>query len=154
MKRPIVAKSLIGSRSEKQTIRVETGQLKFFAKATDQRDPVYFDVDAAVAQGYRGIPVPLTFAFSLAIAFPDQAGFGLIRVGADPRFVLHAEQGFRNHAMIFCGDDITLQTGIQDIYEKKGGALLFVVQRTELSNQAGQLCIDCNTTFVIRMPKA
>lgn len=154
MKRPVLNKALIGCRSEARTIRVETDQLKFFAKATDQRDPVYFDVETARAAGYRGLPVPPTFAFSLTLAIPDQAAFGLAQVGADPRFVLHAEQGFRNYAMIFGKDEVTLWTQIRDIYEKKNGALFFVAQRTELANQAGQLCIECNTTFVIRAPKA
>lgn len=151
---PVVDKSLIGRRSEAQTIKVEQGQLKFFAKATDQRDPVYSDLPAAQAAGYRRLPVPPTFAYSLVLAAREQAALALTLVRADPRYILHAEQGFRNHAMMFDEDEITLTTEILDIYEKKEGALVFIVQRTQLVNQHGELCVDSNTTFVLRIPKS
>ena len=144
--------SLIGRRSAQSSTRVESNQLKFFAKATDQRNPVYFDEAVARAAGYRALPVPPTFAFSLTLASPDQAGYGLVQVGADPRYVLHAEQGFRYHAMLYAEDEVNLTTQIVDLYEKRGGALRFVVQRTDLSNSAGQLCVECDTTFVLRPP--
>lgn len=150
MTAPILHQELIGSRSPARTLRVESGQLKFFAKATDQRDPVYFDLNAAQAAGYPGLPVPLTFAFSLTLVFPDQAAFGLVQVKADPRYILHAEQGFRYHGMLFGEEEVTLQTRIQNVYEKKNGALFFIAQTTELANSTGRLCVECNTTFVLR----
>lgn len=145
--------SLIGRASNVRTIRVEPGQLKFFAKVTDQRDPIYFDEEAARAAGHRGLPAPPTFAFSLALAFPDQAGFALTQVDRDLRYLLHAEQGFRNYAPIYGGDEIALRTQIADIYEKKNGALFFLEQRTELTDPSGRLCVECRTKYVIRSPE-
>lgn len=146
-------RSLIGRTSDTRTIRVEVGQLKFFAKATEQRDPIYFDEQAALAAGHRGLPAPPTFAFSLALAFPDQAGFALTQVDRDLRYLLHAEQGFRNYATIYGGDEVTLQTRIEDVFERKNGALFFLEQRTELRSQHGGLCVECTTKYVIRTPQ-
>ncbi|HEX7784497.1 MAG TPA: MaoC family dehydratase N-terminal domain-containing protein [Sphingobium sp.] len=147
-------RALIGRTSEQTVVRVNTEQLKFFARATDQRDPVYFDETAARAAGHRTIPVPPTFAFSLALASPEQAGYALIQVKADPRYILHAEQAFRYHAPLYAEDDVSLTTTIIDLYEKKGGALRFVVQRTDYLSSNGMLCIEGDTTFVLRSPEA
>ncbi|MCW3834473.1 MaoC family dehydratase N-terminal domain-containing protein [Sphingomonas canadensis] len=145
-------RALIGRRSEPSVVRVDTAQLKFFAKATDQRDPVYFDEAAARAAGHRAIPVPPTFAFSLSNAAPEQAAYGLVQVRADVRYLLHAEQGFNHYATLYAEDEVTITTQILDLYEKKGGALRFIAQRTDLANKAGILCIECDSTFVLRAP--
>jgi acyl dehydratase len=149
---PAFDRSLIGRRSEPSVVRVDTAQLKFFAKATDQPDPIYFDEVAAQAAGHRAIPVPPTFAFSLANASPEQAGYGLAQVKADIRYILHGEQGFSYHEPLYAEDNVTITTQIIDLYEKKGGALRFVVQRTDLVNETGTLCIQCDSTFVVRLP--
>jgi acyl dehydratase len=151
--KPAFDRALIGKRSAPSVVRVDTAQLKFFAKATDQRDPIYFDEAAARAAGHPAIPVPPTFAFSLANAAPEQAGYGLVQVKADVRHLLHAEQGFQHHATLYAEDEVIITTQILDLYEKKGGALRFVAQRTDLVNKAGILCIECDSTFVLRVPE-
>ena len=54
--------------------------------------------------------------------------------------VLHGEQGFTYHAMAYAGDTLTFEQRIDDIYDKKGGALEFVVRTTRVTNQRGELC--------------
>ena len=146
--------SFVGRKSEPSQIGIDAAQLKFFAKATDQRDPVFFDEAAAKAAGHCAIPVPPTFAFSLTLAAPEQAAFGLIKVQANPGYVLHGEQGFSYHHLLYAGDEVSIVTEIRDMYEKKGGALRFLAQRSELRNQAGILCVENLSTFVLRYPDA
>ena len=50
----------IGVVSEPRTIDVEKGQLRFFAKATGETNPIYFDEAAAQAAGHPAIPAPPT----------------------------------------------------------------------------------------------
>ena len=130
---------------------IEAGQLQFFAKATEQPDPLYFDLEVARRAGYRGLLVPLTFAFSLTLTHPDLAGFGLVQANADPRYILHAEQRFRNHALLFSGDEVTLRTTIEDVVVKKEGQLVFLTQSTTLTNQIDELCVEVVTTFALRI---
>ena len=143
-------RALIGRCSALSVVRVSATQLKLFARATAQPDPIYFDEAAARAAGHPTLPMPPTFAYSLTLAAPGQAGYGLVLVGADMRRILHAEQGFRYHRMIHAGDEVTVGTRLVDLYEKKGGALQFVVQRTELSDPDGAVYIECDTIFVVR----
>ncbi len=53
--------------------------------------------------------------------------------------ILHGEQSFEYLAMAFAGDRLTFESVITDIYDKKGGALEFVVAQTTVHNQDGVL---------------
>ncbi|MGR3780209.1 MAG: FAS1-like dehydratase domain-containing protein, partial [Albimonas sp.] len=61
----MIDRKYIGREMAPLTVDVERGQLLFFAKATGQTDPIYIDEAAARAAGYRALPAPPTFLFSL-----------------------------------------------------------------------------------------
>lgn len=143
----------IGVVSEPRTIDVEKGQLRFFARATGETDPIYFDEEAARAAGHPTIPAPPTFLFSLQLGAPAKRGdlFDVENgVGVDMRRILHGEQSFTYHRPIYAGDQMTLITTTKDIYAKKGGALEFIVQHTEGVNAQGQLCVEMQVVTVVR----
>ena len=71
-------------------------------------------------------------------------------MGVDMQRILHGEQSFTYHRPIYAGETITLITTTSDIYEKKGGALEFIVQDTKASNAAGELCVDMRVVTVVR----
>jgi hypothetical protein len=48
------------------------------------------------------------------------------------------------------GDRIRLRQRIVDIYDKKGGALEFVVLETSATNQDDELCATMHTVAVLR----
>lgn len=143
----------IGVVSEPRTVTVEAGFLKFFAKATGETDPVYFDEAAAQAAGHPGLPAPPTYLFSLALSAPAKRG-GLFDpengIGIDMMRVLHGEQSFTHHAPIHAGDVLTLTTTTSDLYDKKGGALQFVVQDTRAADVAGVLRAEMRMVTVVR----
>jgi acyl dehydratase len=131
------------------TVPVEAGRLRFFAKATGQVDPVYSDVDAARAAGHPDLPVPPTFLFCLEMEGPNPAAIRDL-LGIDYRRLLHGEQRFSYHAMAHAGDVLGFAQRIEDIYDKKGGALEFVVRRTRVNNQRGVLVAELHCVTVIR----
>jgi acyl dehydratase len=143
----------VGVVSEPRRVQVEAGFLKFFAKATGETDPVYFDEDAARAAGHPAIPAPPTYLFSLNMAAPAKSG-GLFDcehgLGLDMARVLHGEQSFTYHQPIHAGDILTLTTTTSDIYDKKGGALQFVVQDTQARDEAGALRAEMRMVTVVR----
>jgi acyl dehydratase len=145
----MISRDHIGVESEPRTITVEMGQLKFFAKATAQSDPIYSDEAAAKAKGHKTIPAPLTYAVVLMAGAPPKRGT-LESMGVDMRRILHGEQSFTYHHPMYAGDVMTLVTKTSDIYAKKDGALEFIVQDTRLTNAAGQLCTEMRTVVVVR----
>jgi acyl dehydratase len=133
----------------KHSMLVETGRLCFFAKAIGETDPVYTDEAAARAAGHRALPVPPTFLFCLEMERPDPFGW-LAELGLDLGRILHGEQSFTYHAPCYAGDTLHFETKITDSYEKKGGALLFIVKDAVVRNQDGAHVADLRTTLAQR----
>lgn len=130
-------------------VDVEKGRLRFFAKATGQTDPVYLDDEAARAAGHPGLPVPPSFLFCLEMDAPNP-GELRDRLGIDIARVLHGEQRFVFHGLAHAGDRLSFEQRVADIYDKKGGALEFVVRETRVSNQRGEPVADLIATTVVR----
>ena len=143
-------KSLIGQKSTPKTITVEQGQMQFFAKATGAKDRVYWDVEAAKAAGHPALPAPPTFLFCLDSLAPSQDRGVLQQLGVDMGRILHGEQRFKYGKPVYAGDEITFQNQITDMYEKKGGALQFVVSQTTATNQHGEHVGTMINSLVIR----
>ncbi|MBM3104268.1 MULTISPECIES: MaoC family dehydratase N-terminal domain-containing protein [Pseudomonas] len=143
-------KSLIGRSLGVTRCDVEKGRLRFFAKAIGETDPVYTDEAAAKAAGYRSLPVPPSFLMCLEAEGRDTDHIVQSVFGFDLGRILHAEQGFDYHAMAFAGDVLTFATQVLDVYEKKGGALTFVVQQTRVTNQDGLHIADIRSSLVQR----
>ncbi|MEH6408882.1 MAG: MaoC family dehydratase N-terminal domain-containing protein [Hyphomonas sp.] len=142
-------RKFIGQVFDPLVVEIEKGQLKFFAKATGADDPIYTDECAAKAAGYRALPAPPTFGFTLGLAKADP--FDLYtKIGVDMTKALHGEQQFEYLEPICAGDTITLQDKVANIFEKKGGALEFVTIRTSAKNQNNTLVAKMVRTIVVR----
>ncbi|MFB7025789.1 MULTISPECIES: MaoC family dehydratase N-terminal domain-containing protein [unclassified Streptomyces] len=144
--------AVIGSRTPEFSTVAERGRLGFFARATGQQDPVYYETEAAKAAGHRDLPVPPTFFFCLEMDNPDRGSF-LADLGVDVRTILHAGQRFEFHEQAYAGDTLTFSTEVTDVYSKKGGALEFIVRATHVS-RAGAPIATLTSTIVVRDPKA
>ncbi len=139
----------IGTVVSRHTAEVEAGRLRFFAKATGQADARYTDAGAAAAAGYPALPVPPTFLFCLEMEAPNpRATIDLL--GIDIGRILHGEQSFRYHRMAFAGERLHFEMRIADIYEKKGGALGFVVRETRVTDAGGGAVADLRSVVVVR----
>ena len=144
-----IDRKFIGREVEERFVEVEKGQLRLFAKATGETNPVYTDEAVARDAGHPALPAPPTFAFSLNLLAPAKAN-SLTEMGVNIGNVLHGEQHFDYHTPIYAGDAIRLGGRITDIYEKKGGALEFIVQETTAHNQHGALCVSTRHITVVR----
>ena len=145
----MIDRKYIGQAWPPYTVEVEKGRLRFFAKAIGEKNPVYTDEAAAHAAAYRSLPVPPTFLFSLENEVPDPFGW-LTAMGVDLGKVLHGEQSFIYHATICAGDTVTIAPRIVDIYEKKNGALEFVVKETRVTDASGGLVAELRCVLVVR----
>ncbi|WP_166363291.1 MaoC family dehydratase N-terminal domain-containing protein [Pseudomonas akapageensis] len=143
-------KSLIGRSLGVTTAEVEKGRLRFFAKSIGETDPIYTDETAARAAGYKSLPMPPTFLFCLEREGRDTDHIIEGIMGFDLGRILHAEQGFTYHKMAFAGDVLTFDCRVVDVYEKKNGALLFVVSETRVTNQDGEHIADVRSSTVQR----
>lgn len=142
-------KNLIGKSFPTMEVEVEKGQLVFFARTVGESNPVYTDESAAREAGYHAIPAPPTFIFSLGLARPDPMA-RYVELGIDIGRILHGEQQFEYFNTVCAGDRIKLESSIVDIFDKKGGALEFMIEKTRATNQDDVLVAELSQTLVIR----
>ncbi len=145
----MIDKQFIGYEVPPTLWDVEKGRIRFFAQVIGATDPIYFDASAAQAAGYRNVVAPPTFIFGA------ESDSGVLMtlldtLKIDLRKVLHGEQRFDYHAPVCAGDTLRFQTRVADIYDKKGGALEFVVNDTRVTNQLGEHVADLHSVIVVR----
>ncbi|SAK80488.1 hypothetical protein AWB80_05073 [Caballeronia pedi] len=143
-----IEKKHIGMRLPVFSATADAWRLRFFAKAIGETNPVYFDEAAAHDAGHPTLPLPPTFLFSLefeqsSTAWRDELGIVSSRI-------LHGEQSFEYHRVAYAGDLLRYESRIADIYDKKNGALWFIVRETRVTNQRGEHVADLRSVIVQR----
>lgn len=145
----MIDRKWIGHQLPPATLPIERSRLQFFAKAIGETDPVYSSREAAVQAGYADLPAPPTFLFAAELdagvtnQLLDDLQIPLAKL-------LHGEQSFSYHRSACVGDTVTVQSTISDIYDKKNGALEFVVKDSRATNQNGELVAELRTVLVCR----
>jgi acyl dehydratase len=145
----MIDRNWIGHELPPSVLPIEASRLRFFAKAIGETDPIYTDVAAARDAGYGNLPAPPTFLFAAEL---DSGAVDLLlaRLDIPVAKLLHGEQSFSYHAAVCVGDTITVRTRIEDIYDKKNGALEFVVKTSRATNQRDELVAEMRSVLVCR----
>ena len=148
----MIDKKFIGYQLKPSSLYMDRTRLQFFAKAIGETQAIYTDRDAAQAAGYADLPAPPTFLFAAELdsgAVDDV----LAKLEIPLAKLLHGEQSFTYHQPACVGDTVTVTSRIEDIYDKKGGALEFVVRQTRVTNQRGEHVADLRGVTVMRQPE-
>jgi hypothetical protein len=145
----MIDKKWIGYELDDAVLQIERSRLKFFAKAIGENCSVYLHEVAARDAGYPDLPAPPTFLF----AGEMDAGsidnlLALLEVPIGK--ILHGEQSFVYHKPVCVGDIITFKSRIADIFEKKNGALEFIVKSAEAYSQENELVAELRSVIVVR----
>ena len=128
---------------------VEKQRLRFFAKATGQTDPVYFDEQAARENGHPSILAPPTFL--TVVGHEQEKPYKYITdLGINFGKILHAGQTYKYHKPVYAGDVITMESQIVDLYEKKNGTLQFIEFQSTYANQDNIMVAESLATLVAR----
>lgn len=139
----MVDRSAIGRSFEPTFAAIEPGRLRFFLQTIGEENPAFIE---------DGTPktVPPTYLFCLEMMdAPDTFAF-LRELDIDLGRVLHGDQSFEYHAPVGIGDRLTYRSRVDDVFDKKGGALTFVIQSTEVENQRGEKVATMRRTIVVR----
>lgn len=145
----MIDRKWIGRALPPSVLQIDRTRLRFFAKVIGESDPIYTDVAAARAGGYADLPAPPTFLF--AAELDSGTTFRLLEEMQIPvAKLLHGEQSFRYHHPVCAGDTVTVRSTISDVYDKKGGALEFVVKTSQATNQRDELVAELRSVMVCR----
>ena len=145
----MIDKKWIGFKLPVSELNIDRSRLRFFAKTIGETSSIYTDVEAARAAGYADLPAPPTFLFAAELdsGASDQL---LQKLEVPIAKILHGEQSFCYHQSACAGDTITVRSQVDDIYDKKNGALEFIVKSSRATNQHEQLVAEMRTVIVVR----
>jgi acyl dehydratase len=142
-------RNIVGKEYPPFTLEVEKRWIRSFVQAVGDDNPIYFDEQAARAAGFRAIPAPPTFPFTL-IMEANQSFMVLDELGVDKTKAMHVEQSFEYFAELCAGDVITGRQKVVEQFDKKGGAMHFIVTEFRLENQRAEHVCNLRTTVVVR----
>ena len=142
-------RKIVGYKSPTFEVDVEKGRLRQFCHAIGESAGIYINEVEAKRAGYRSIPVPPTFLFCLEMERDDPYDWFKelsIPLGNDQ----HGEQSFKYHDIVCAGDRIKFSGEVVDAYDKKGGALQFIVHRNFVFFDTGVLAAEFDRTIVVQ----
>lgn len=134
------------------TAFVETGRLRAFARAIGETDPAYHDEEAARAAGHASLPVPPTYLFCLEMLDSTRPLAWLEDMGVNLLHILHGEQKFVYERVAVAGETLRFDSVLDDVFDKKNGALRFFVKKTRVTDEQGGAVAALTTTIVVRRP--
>ena len=145
----MIDKKWIGFKLPVSELNIDRSRLRFFAKTIGETSSIYTDVEAARAAGYADLPAPPTFLFAAEL---DSGASDLLlqKLEVPIAKILHGEQSFCYHQSACAGDTITVHSQVDDIYDKKNGALEFIVKSSRAINQHDQLVAEMRIVIVVR----
>lgn len=145
----MIDKKWIGYELPTAELSLDRSRLRFFAKAIGETSSIYTDVSAARDAGYADLPAPPTFLFGAEL---DSGAVDhlLHTLNVPIAKILHGEQSFVYHRMACAGDTITVQSKVEDIYDKKNGALEFIVKSSTVTDQNHELVAEMRSVIVVR----
>lgn len=145
----MIDRSFIGHALPSFIVTPDHRGLRAFARASAQPDLVYSNPEVARANGFPDCPVPPTYLFCLEMEGPDPTAMRRL-LNIDIARVLHGEQHFTYHAPAFAGEALHFEPVILDIYDKKNGALEFVVRQTLVWRSDHERVATLRNTTVVR----
>jgi len=137
-------KNAVGREGPNFEMWVERGKIREFAVATGSANPEYVDVVDPV--------VPATFLTTVVFWQPPEAAALYRELDINLARLLHGEQEF-----VFlgvpprAGTKLHAQTVVEEMYDKqgkRGGAMTFVVTRTDFTDDDGVVVAQSRATAI------
>lgn len=133
--------------------------IKRFAQAIGEANPIHFDEDYAKSTKYGTIIAPSLFCqtFTFDDVPPDQLPNDGSPIEIDVPIPAQRTVGGASSYEIFqrvrAGDQITVKSTLKDVFTKQGksGKLYFVVVETEFSNQENKPVAKETATYIKRV---
>ncbi len=150
----MIDSSAIGREFAPTHARVEPGRLRYFFSTLGETNPIYRRPAGAKATGFATTPIPPTYLFCLEMMDAENPFEMLEALDIDLRRVLHGEQKFTYLAPVVVGDELTLQSTVTGVTQKKGGAMTLIDVTTRIVNQHGEHVADATRVIVVRNPEA
>ncbi|MDO7842281.1 FAS1-like dehydratase domain-containing protein [Sphingomonas immobilis] len=153
--------SIVGEQTEPRHGKIDAHQIRKFAAAIDDPNPIFTDESAARAAGFAGIVAPPLFNASATRPVPFRSGLladGQYDSAAPPGLThlqtMLAGQHWDLVRPAIAGEDIVEVFTTKSITEKQGktGNIVFVEKEATLTTPAGEVIERYGSTLILRAP--
>ncbi|MCM3491610.1 MaoC family dehydratase N-terminal domain-containing protein [Alkalihalophilus marmarensis] len=126
--------------------KIEQRKVREFARSLGLTNPLYYDQQAAIEKGYRGVVAPPTFA--TVIDYTNQRDIYQFfkELNLSPEHVLHGEQEYEYVRDMFSGDTISAEVTIERVIDKQKKK--FYYTKTIYHNQLGEPVLIARSTII------
>jgi len=141
---------LVGKEVTIGTFAVTAEDIRKFAEAIGDLNPLYLDAEAARVAGYPDVIAPPTFCLRL------RGGPMQPEVPLAPGLVsLHAGQDIEFADEIYAGQTYTVTAKVAEAYEKTGrsGPLGIIVRAVEIKDSNGKTVATLRERQIVRSPE-
>jgi acyl dehydratase len=134
----MIDRSRVGFATPPSRVPVDAWRVQLFCQAIGETDPTAWAL---------GTPLPPTFLKAIeGEHFSSAALMQLMNVPL--KGVLHAEQRFEHVGPVRIGDVVEVQRRVDRLFDKKDGALTFIVVDTEYRVQERRVATSTQTILV------
>lgn len=142
-----------GQTTKTRHITIDRRHLVLYSEAIGETKPIHLNQAAAQAAGYPDVVAPPTFTAVIDMAaLQDMARDGkpdiheVIR--ADFRFLLHGEESYCYHGLMFAGDTVAHETTVTGFSDAAGGRIEIAHLQTSISHAERGPLVTCKRTLI------
>src|SRR5262249_5836816 len=145
--------SKIGESFPPFTLEVERNKIHELTVAIGDENPIYHSREAALANGYKDVPISPTTPTIFSFWGNTQLWEQLAGVGLNVMRVLHGEEEYQYQGPVYPGDRLT---GVTTVVEgktrrgKDGSSMDIVTIETRYTNQQEVVVLTARTMLVVR----
>jgi acyl dehydratase len=132
----------VGTLVDEFSFPVDESKVREFAIAIKDPSPRYVDPEAAAAEGFEGVPAPLTF--TVVAAHHRDAAAAVRRLGLDIDRIVVGEVEWQYERPVLVGDRLRGRRVVAEVKTRegaRGGLMTLVTLETELRNQHDELAV-------------
>jgi acyl dehydratase len=127
------------------TYKIEASKIRELCAAIGDDNPIYFDSNAAVKEGYKDTPAPLTYPTQVNFWGYPEIWDRMTEVGIDIKRLLHAKEEYEYFQPVYPGDTIT---GTVCVDSMRDSTMQMVTFKSTLSRDGETVCIAKMTIVV------
>jgi len=134
-----------GKEFPSYTFKVEHCKIKELCGAIGDDNPIFFDSEAAIKEGYKDSPAPLTFASLMSFWGYPEIWNRMTEIGIDIKRLLHGKEEYEYLQLIYPGDVLE---GTVSVDSLRDGAMQMACFKTTFTRNSETVLIAKMTIMV------
>lgn len=136
-----------GKEFDPFTYKIERCKIKELCLAIGDNNPLFFDKEYAIKQGYKDTPTPLTFPTVINFWGYPEIWERMKEIGIDVKRLLHAKEEYQYIETIYPDDVLTGSVRVESM--RSGGAMDMVTFKSSFTREGKEVLVAKMTIVVV-----